>query len=188
MKVLITDLTNEQARQWLIHNDPEGADFWAKSDSEDLAACVQDNINDFGWDDQLGPVIVEKTLPPNTVKTSGLTPLQIDWTVAKIEGYGVEIRKNSQGKTYLKYNPGGADVSYSRSWQNAGRIIERENISVKHSPRSWFNDNDPSDKSKTWLASTGEISALGDAPLIAAMRCYVASKLGDTVEIPEDLL
>jgi len=25
-------------------------------------------------------------------------------------------------------------------------------------------------------------------PLIAAMRCYVASKLGDTVEVPEELL
>jgi len=24
-------------------------------------------------------------------------------------------------------------------------------------------------------------------PLIAAMRCYVASKLGDTVEIPKEL-
>jgi len=27
----------------------------------------------------------------------------------------------------------------------------------------------------------------GDTPLIAAMRCYVASKLGDEVEIPEEL-
>lgn len=28
----------------------------------------------------------------------------------------------------------------------------------------------------------------GPTPLIAAMRCYVASKLGDEVEIPEELL
>jgi hypothetical protein len=27
----------------------------------------------------------------------------------------------------------------------------------------------------------------GPTPLIAAMRCYVASKLGDEVEIPEEL-
>jgi hypothetical protein len=27
----------------------------------------------------------------------------------------------------------------------------------------------------------------GDTPLIAAMRCYVASKLGDEVEIPNEL-
>jgi hypothetical protein len=28
----------------------------------------------------------------------------------------------------------------------------------------------------------------GPTPLIAAMRCYVASKLGDEVEIPAELL
>jgi hypothetical protein len=27
----------------------------------------------------------------------------------------------------------------------------------------------------------------GPTPLIAAMRCYVASKLGDEVELPEEL-
>jgi hypothetical protein len=27
----------------------------------------------------------------------------------------------------------------------------------------------------------------GSTPLIAAMRCYVASKLGDEVEIPKEL-
>lgn len=28
----------------------------------------------------------------------------------------------------------------------------------------------------------------GPTPLIAAMRCFVASKLGDEVEIPEELV
>jgi hypothetical protein len=28
----------------------------------------------------------------------------------------------------------------------------------------------------------------GDTPLIAAMRCFVASKLGDEVDVPEKLL
>ena len=27
-----------------------------------------------------------------------------------------------------------------------------------------------------------------ETPLVAAMRCYVASKLGDEVDIPEELL
>jgi hypothetical protein len=27
----------------------------------------------------------------------------------------------------------------------------------------------------------------GNTPLIAAMRCYVASKMGDEIEIPEEL-
>jgi hypothetical protein len=32
-----------------------------------------------------------------------------------------------------------------------------------------------------------EDAVIGHTPLIAAMRCYVASKLGDEVEIPEGL-
>jgi hypothetical protein len=43
-----------------------------------------------------------------------------------------------------------------------------------------------------WLARVvGENTTylmFGPTPLIAAMRCYVASKLGDEIEIPEELL
>jgi len=38
-----------------------------------------------------------------------------------------------------------------------------------------------------WVASIRGIDECGPTPLIAAMRCYVASKLGDEVEIPEEL-
>ena len=31
------------------------------------------------------------------------------------------------------------------------------------------------------------IHGRGPTPLIAAMRCYVASKLGDEVEVPDEL-
>ena len=33
-----------------------------------------------------------------------------------------------------------------------------------------------------------EIKYSGPTPLIAAMRCYVASKLGDEVDVPEELV
>ena len=33
----------------------------------------------------------------------------------------------------------------------------------------------------------GEFSQFGPTQLITAMRCYVASKLGDEIEIPEEL-
>jgi hypothetical protein len=38
-----------------------------------------------------------------------------------------------------------------------------------------------------WAAEVeaGEYEHDGQTPLIAAMRCYVASKLGDEIEIPE---
>jgi hypothetical protein len=43
---------------------------------------------------------------------------------------------------------------------------------------------------KEWAASVdkGRNEFRGRTPLIAAMRCYVASKLGDEVEIPEELI
>jgi hypothetical protein len=46
------------------------------------------------------------------------------------------------------------------------------------------------DRTPYWFANyEGQITYLdGPTPLIAAMRCYVASKLGDDINIPEELL
>lgn len=56
-----------------------------------------------------------------------------------------------------------------------GPIIERERINL------W-------NEGYEWEASRyGEHIVWGKTPLIAAMRCYVASKLGDDVTIPEEL-
>ena len=56
-----------------------------------------------------------------------------------------------------------------------GPIIEREMIAI------WFSKGD-------WKSQRRDTSAgvHGPTPLIAAMRCYVASKLGDMVEVPEE--
>jgi hypothetical protein len=66
----------------------------------------------------------------------------------------------------------------STDWALGGTIIEREGISVcpdEIAPWCAFFDN-----------GTAEyVFYTGTTPLIAAMRCYVASKLGDEVELPE---
>jgi hypothetical protein len=71
----------------------------------------------------------------------------------------------------------GHDVNYrpSTNWAQAGPLIEREGISVNSIPPLG------------WMAITNDAELMlnGDTPLIAAMRCYVASKLGDDVEIPQ---
>jgi hypothetical protein len=66
----------------------------------------------------------------------------------------------------------------STDWAQGGPIIEREKIAVWHRGDEW-----------PWRAQQSDTSHLkgGTTPLIAAMRCYVASKLGDTVDIPEEL-
>ena len=109
------------------------------------------------------------------MRTSELTGAALDWAVAKCEG--VSVRWSAaheqllvEGYPYMVWQP-------STNWAQGGPIIERENIGV------WF--------SGQWHAKYDgcEPHQIQDAdkPLIAAMRCYVASQLGDDVEIPNEL-
>ena len=98
------------------------------------------------------------------MKTNELTGAALDWAVAKCEGV---INGDALDTGFILeggYVP-------STDWAQGGPIIEREGIAV-------FGD---------WQATLGEETYNGPTPLIAAMRCYVASKLGDEVEIPEEL-
>ena len=79
-----------------------------------------------------------------------------------------------------------ATIEYSTDWAQAGAIIEREwiNIEKRINEMHWTASVVYEDKEHDGFERT---EAKGDTPLIAAMRCYVASKLGDEVEIPEEL-
>ena len=69
----------------------------------------------------------------------------------------------------------------STDWALGGPIIERERIVT--SPCSIISPGTP------WVAhsAVGNVTTQGETPLIAAMRCYVASKLGDELELPQEL-
>lgn len=117
------------------------------------------------------------------IKVSEATPLQLNWLVAKCEGALMPIGNVMLIGTQLFITVGGdwaayGKVEYSPSsdWSQAGPIIEREEIAT---------DCDGA----TWCASynTHPTANYGPTPLIAAMRCYVTSKLGGEVEIPEEL-
>lgn len=115
-----------------------------------------------------------------TVKTSELQGAALDWAVAKCEGLS-----EYETPLFLKFyrdaeGDGDAEYRYSTNWSQGGPIIEREYISVlSHLVASW--------KAHVVTANANYISD-GPTPLIAAMRCYVASKLGDDVDIPEELI
>jgi hypothetical protein len=98
------------------------------------------------------------------MKTSELQGTALDWAVAKCE--------DKQGKG-LDWTP----PAYSTDWAQGGPIIEREKIQLSAGAVG------------IWGAfiehSTKDFLYHGPTPLIASMRCYVASKLGDEVEIPE---
>ena len=114
------------------------------------------------------------------MKTSELQGAALDWAVAKCEGL-VQGQIAIDGVTHGFYKP-------STDWAQGGPIIERDGITVSRTDKK--SDEEP------WVAY--RIEHLfedeyeheyqhGPTPLIAAMRCYVASKLGDEVEIPEEL-
>ena len=99
-------------------------------------------------------------------KTSELTGAALDWAVAKCL-----LPENWNDAEIIL----GDDTDYSTNWALAGPIIEREGVSIN----LWGNDK--------WVANYCEAEQYGPTPLIAAMRCYIASKLGDIIDIPEEL-
>ena len=110
------------------------------------------------------------------MKTSELTGHALNWAVAKCNGHVDDetiIRR-------LEPDDEGWCIAYSADWEQGGPIIEREGIDLIHVRQS--------DLSVVWDATYNEfVTASGPTPLIAAMRCFVASKLGDEVEVPEEL-
>jgi len=118
------------------------------------------------------------------IKTRELIGAALDWAVAKCDGWQPVY---TNGALYPVFQKGGNVEKiwreYSTDWSQAGPIIEREKISLECKQDGW------------WVASCQynysedkEHVQLADAPLIAAMRCFVDSKLGNEIEIPEELL
>lgn len=84
---------------------------------------------------------------------------------------------------------------YSTDWAQGGPIIEREgvNLSIDYQDDALSNDMVQLGwKGNLWNNSVPGTAgflqwAYGPTPLIAAMRCFCCSKLGETVEVPEEL-
>lgn len=110
-----------------------------------------------------------------TLKVSELSGAALDWAVAKA---WQPVYSDKHLLVHAK------DFRPSTDWAQGGPIIEREGINL-----------DNYGKNPRWSAWTpapdresGEAQAYGPTPLIAAMRCYVVSKLGGEVDIPLPLI
>ncbi len=116
------------------------------------------------------------------MKTSELTGPALDWAVSKCVGnWDWEQGDLDAGE----YGPG---FKPSTDWAHGGPIIEREELELY----KWGIDGWKAHATNYQFLNTPQEQPLfceqyGPTPLIAAMRCYVASKLGDTVDIPEEL-
>ena len=114
------------------------------------------------------------------MKTSELTGAALDWAVAKCEG---AVGANDRLPWYTP----------STNWAQGGPIIDREDIAISSAPDGLWAAY--ASKGTRLVQHGGQAVEVfnwtykqqGYHPLIAAMRCYVASKLGDEVEIPKEL-
>ena len=100
------------------------------------------------------------------MKVSELSGFALDWAVAKCEGLD-----------YWQPEIGPSQPEYSSNWAEGGPIIERERIDVYGFDGEQWGAED-NFRSRQY----------GDTPLVAAMRCYVASKLGEEITVPEAFL
>ncbi|MGS0941087.1 phage protein NinX family protein [Pseudomonas luteola] len=124
------------------------------------------------------------------VKTNELEGAALDWAVAKVEGWEVEIlpeglyRDASTGRKtkatgyrlWMVSDVEPCECTPSSAWSQGGPLIEKSRIELTFL------------REQEWIAFTFDAEyEAGATPLIAACRAIVAAKLGDTVQIPSEL-
>ena len=107
------------------------------------------------------------------VKTSALTGKPLDWAVGKARGFSDE-----QIFGWDTFKRCKELIPWANNWALSGKLLDSENMEVlqKRNPDSVL--------CRVLYGTWYE----GPTILVAAMRAFVASKLGEEVEVPEDLL
>jgi hypothetical protein len=125
------------------------------------------------------------------MKTSELTGAALDWAVAKAdEERDVLFCQRQYGRLIVRIagDHETRDIEWpytpSTDWSQCGPIIEREGIGLdQYADYPRWQAFTPAPEQQS-----GQAVCTGPTPLIAAMRCYVVSKLGDTVDVPPELV
>lgn len=100
------------------------------------------------------------------IKVSNASNIQLDWLVALID-------PEQMGSASLDWAVGGPILSEAR----ISRTIDHSGLWVAY----WTDGYGEGDDAKKWMQCDR-------SELVAGLRCFVASKLGDEVEVPEELL
>lgn len=115
------------------------------------------------------------------IKTSELKKAALNWAVAQVRQLPLDDLRLSKSVVFRRGEPWVPDMY----WEQGGPIIEEQEISIEFMPGAGDAGAD------VWVATRIERPAVseecGPTPLIAAMRCYVASQLGDEVDVPDEL-
>lgn len=126
------------------------------------------------------------------IKTSELTGAALDWAVSKAdnppgkEGGMDWWERDDKGYLFDPLNE--CTYSPSTNWAQGGTILEREGIWLRGPNNATKPDGTVVLHIDFWYAHKEHTSVQnGPTPLIAAMRCYCCAKLGDIVDVPEEL-
>jgi hypothetical protein len=134
------------------------------------------------------------------IQTSELSDAALDWAVAKCQGYfstagqDPEYWASAHGADHFvrMRDADGHGVHWthgSTDWSEGGPIIEREEIRITPDGRNDWTNRPPISWGAAKYWSDGRSDWwFGPTPLIAAMRCYVAAKLGSEIDIPKERL
>lgn len=127
------------------------------------------------------------------IKTQELTGNALDWAVATCLGYN-NLRRNCHrfddgfimdspqtGTVFL------SELDYSSNWSKAGQVIDLmgDYCQEGNKAKGEYYCSTPS-VAETW--HNHPVRGTGPTPIIAAMRCYVASKRGSELKIPAELV
>ena len=114
------------------------------------------------------------------IKTSELKDTALDWAVSMV------VENSRRFPIWLDGKPS-SYAAYSTDWAQGGPIIEREQIVIGYYAKIRGGLGVCATRAKVF-DDKGWCLMYGETPLIAAMRCFVASKLGDEVDVPNELL
>jgi hypothetical protein len=131
---------------------------------------------------------VQRIKGENEMKTSELKDLALDWAVCEATGMFKAYTQFRSGKNFLKVYGVARNkhLHPSTDWAQGGPIIEREGISTAKLEETLPDAMAP--HPACWSGHIdGAFVRYGPTPLIAAMRCLVASRLGADVDVPKDL-
>lgn len=144
-----------------------------------VAKCEGYEVGVITREDMLSMQLAEETDPVRIARVKDLFANADAATPAFVFKDGWKSDSNSA----LAAKTGWGRMEFSTRWSQGGQIIEREKINLAFNGDQWWASYDHPEH-VVWERA----AACGNTPLIAAMRCYVASKLGDEVDIPEELL
>ncbi|MCE3262599.1 MAG: hypothetical protein K0R43_1678 [Pseudoduganella sp.] len=125
------------------------------------------------------------------IHVSELSGAWLDYWVARAEGVPagqLQVRQVQRSDVFHCVNvpQGPARVlDYSTNWERGGPIIQREVIKLQPvlpSGSTWYGTT-MRGLIESNLSEVQMHRGKGETPLVAAMRCYVASKFGE--EVPE---